>query len=152
MAYQPRPGAPRRRNEQTHAQIRRDTWLLMVAPLVLATLVMLGLLLLVILPVGAGVRAPLADVALILLILPALLVGLIVLALLLGMNYGLFLGVSKLPPYFKIAQDFVDQAAGRVKGGVKKASDAVIATRAAIAATQRTVAELGTVLPFQRRD
>ena len=152
MAYQPKRASPGTRNEQTHAQIRRDTWLQMIAPLVLATIVMLALLALVIAPAGAGVRRPLADVAILLLILPTLLIGLIMLALLLGLNYGVFFGLTRLPPYSKLAQDYVVLAADRVKGALKKASDAVIATRGAVAATRRVANDLGALLPFQRRD
>jgi hypothetical protein len=152
MAYQPKPGASRPRNPQTHAQIRRDTWLQIVAPLALAAVMLIVLLVLIILPGGAGVRRPLADVSLILLILPTALVGLIVLALLLGLNYGLFLGLTRLPPYFKIGQDYVALAAGRIQGVIKKASGAVIATRGLIAAIQRAASDAGTLLPFQRRD
>jgi hypothetical protein len=156
MGYQPQPGpaagSPRARNEQSHAQMRRDTWLQMVAPLALATLLMVVLLVLVILPVGAGVRAPLADVALMLCIIPVAIASLIGLALLLGLNYGVFLGITRLPPYFKIGQDFVSHWANTIRGGVKKASDAVIAARSALAAAQRTASDLGARLPFQRRD
>ncbi len=152
MAVQPPPGTPRPRNPRTHAQIRRDTWLLMVAPLVLAAVVMVVLLVLVILPGGAGVRRPLADVSLMLLILPTALIGLIVLALLVGLNYGLFLGLTKLPPYAKIGQDYVALAAGRIQSVIKKASDAVIAARGASAAARRAAADLGGLLPMRRRD
>jgi hypothetical protein len=150
-AQSPRRG-PRARNPHTYAQIRRDTWLQIVAPLVLAALVMLGLLALVILPGGAGVRRPAADVSLILLSLPALLILLIVLALLVGVIVGLFLALTRLPPYIKIGQDYVALAADRIQGVVKKASDAVIAVRGASAAAQRAAADLGALLPIQRRD
>ena len=53
MAYQPAPGTRRPRNPHTHAQIRRDTWLQIVAPLVLATLVLIVLMVLIISPSGA---------------------------------------------------------------------------------------------------
>lgn len=124
----------------------------MVAPLVLAAVVMVVLLVLVILPGGAGVRRPLADVALMLLILPAALAGLIALALLVGLNYGLYLGLTKLPPYLKIGQDYVALAAGRIQSIVKKVSDAVIAARGASAAARRAASDLGALLPIQRRD
>ena len=152
MAFQPKPGAARPRNLHTQAQIRRDTWLQIFAPLALAALVTLVLVVLIILPGGAGVRRPLADVSLILLILPTAVVGLIALALLIGVNVGLYLGLTRLPPYFKIAQDFVTQAADRVQGGVKKASNGVISIRATIAAARRAASDLGTLLPIKRRN
>ncbi len=64
MAYQPTPGARRPRNPHTQAQIRRDVWLQIVAPLVLATVVLIVLVVLIIAPVGAPIRRPLADVSL----------------------------------------------------------------------------------------
>ncbi len=152
MADSSRPGAPRARNPLTQAQIRRDTWLLIVAPLALAAVAMIVLLVLISLPGGAGVRRPLADVSLMFLILPTALAGLIVLALLAGLNYGLWFGLRRLPPYFKIGQDYVALAAGRIQGYVKKASDAVIATRGASAAARRAAADLGARLPLPRRD
>jgi hypothetical protein len=151
MAYQPKPAARRPRNPQTQAQMRRDTWLQMVAPLALAAVVMLVMLVLVILPVGAPVRAPLAAVALILLILPALVVGLLAIALLGGLVYVLALGILRLPPYFKIGQDYVALAAARVQGGAKKVSNGVLSARAGVAAAQRFMAGLRAALTFQRR-
>jgi hypothetical protein len=151
MAYQPKPAARRPRNPQTQAQIRRDTWLQMVAPLVLAAVVMLVLLVLVILPVGAGVRGPLAAVALILLIMPALVVGLLAMALLGGLIYVLALGILRLPPYFKIGQDYVALAAARIQGGAKRVSNVVLSMRAGVAAAQRFMVGLRAALTFQRR-
>jgi|SRR5579859_2393380 len=151
MAYQPKPAARRPRNPQTQAQIRRDTWLQMVAPLVLAAVVMLVLLVLVILPGGAGARGPLASISLILLILPAAVVGLLMVALLSGLIYVLALGILRLPPYFKIGQDYVALAAGRIQGGAKKASDVVLSARAGVAAAQRFAVGLRAALTFQRR-
>ena|SRR5258707_296840 len=151
MAYQPKLAAPRSRNPVTRAKIRRDTWLFIAAPLILAAVVMLVLLVLVILPVGAPVRSPLADVALTLLIVPALIVGLLVVALLGGLVYVLALGLGRLPPYFNIAQDYVALAAGKIQGGFKKASDGVLSVRAALAAAQRLGADLRAMLTFQRR-
>lgn len=151
MAYQPKPTAPRARNPIAQAQTRRDTWLQIAAPVILAVLVVLVLLVLLILPGGAPVRSPLADVALILLLLPTLLLGLLLVALLAGLVYLLALGLQRLPPYFKLAQDFVAKAAGQVQGGVKKASDAVLSVRAGVAAAQRMAADLRALLTFQRR-
>jgi len=151
MAYQPRPAGPRGRNPLTQAQIRRDTWLQIAAPMILAAVVMLVLLVLVILPGGALVRGPLADVSLILLILPALVGGLLVFALLAGLVYVLALGIVRLPPYFKIGQDYVALAAGRIQRGVKKASDAVLSVRAGLAAVKRAGANLRGALTLQRR-
>jgi hypothetical protein len=151
MALQPQPAARRPHNLYTQAQLRRDTWLQMVAPLVLAAVVMLVLLVLVILPGGAGVRGPLASVALILMILPVLVVGLLMLALLGGLIYVLALSILRLPPYFKIGQDYVALAAARIQGGAKKASDVVLSARAGVAAAQRFMVGIRQALTFQRR-
>ena len=151
MTYQPRPTAERPRNPQTQAQRRRDTWLQIVAPLALAAVVMLVLLVLVILPGGAGVRGPLADVSLILLIIPALVVGLLGVAVFAGLIYVLALGIRRLPPYFKIGHDYVAQAAGVIQGGANKAAHVVISAREGVAATRRILLDLRAVLTFQRR-
>jgi hypothetical protein len=151
MAAQPKPAAPRARNPVTRAKIRRDTWLQMVAPLILAVVVMVVLLVLVILPGGASVRSPLADVALTFMLVPVLIGGLLVTALLGGLIYALALGILRLPPYFKIAQDYVALAAGKIQAGVKKSSDGVLSARAGVAAAQRMGADLRAMLTFQRR-
>ena len=151
MASQPKPAAPRARNTVTQAQIRRDIWLQIGAPIILAAVVMVVLLVLVILPGGALVRSPLADVALTFMLVPALIVGLLGVALLGGLVYVLALGILRLPPYFKIAQDYVALAAGKIQGGVKKASDGVLAVRAGLAAARRMAADLRAMLTFQRR-
>ena len=151
MAAQSKPVAPRARNTLTQAKIRRDTWLQILAPIILAGLVVLVLLVLLILPGGAPVRSPLADVALILLNMPALIAGLLLAAVLGGLIYLLALGILRLPPYFKIGQDYVALAAGKIQDGVKKASDGVLSVRAAVAAAQRMGADLRAMLTFQRR-
>ena len=151
MASQSKPSAPRARNLLAQAKMRRDVQLQILAPIILAALLVLVLLVLLILPGGAPVRSPLADVALILLIVPALIGGLLLLAVLGGLIYVLALGIRRLPPYFKIGQDYVALAAGKIQGGVKKASDGVLKVRSGVAAAQRMAADLRAMLMFQRR-
>ena len=95
-------------------------------------------------------RSPAADVSLILLIIPAALGGLIVLALLAGLNYGIWLGITRLPPYFKIAQDWVALMGDRIKGGAGKVSGALLKIRTTAAGAQRLVRSVLGFLTFGR--
>ncbi|MEP7358272.1 MAG: hypothetical protein ABI847_13585 [Anaerolineales bacterium] len=142
--------APRRRNPVTRAKIRQDTLWQMLVPLAVALLVFIVLMVLVILPGGAAVRSPLADVSLMILIIPSAIGALLVLALLLGLNYVLFLGVTRLPPYFKIAQDWVAMLADRIQTGAKSVSDVVLKIRSTLAGAKRAAEDVRGFLTFRR--
>ena len=152
MAYQPKGSGRRPRNAHTQAQIRRDTLWQIAAPVAAAFLVAIVLIVLIILPGGAAVRSPVADVSLIFLILPAAILGLVMLVLLLGLNYGVFLGVTRLPPYFKLAQDFVAQVGNRVQGGAAKVSNVILKIRSFQAGARQALQDVRARLPFRRKD
>ncbi len=143
-------GGHRRRNPATKAKIRRDTiWQILVPLGVVALIGLVGMVLLI-LPGGAPVRSPLADVSLMLLIVPTVIVGLLVLALLVGLIYVLFLGITRLPPYFKLAQDWVALFAGRVQTGADSVSNVVLKIRATAAGAKRAANGLRGFLTFRR--
>ena len=150
MAHQRKWRSPTARNPHTQAQIRRDTIWQIALPLGLAVVVVLVLMVLVIAPGGAAVRAPWADVSLMLLIIPTAFAGLLVLALLAGVNYGIWFGLGKLPPYFKLAQDYVALAGDRVQAAAKKVSDVILSTRSFVAGVQRAAARARAFLSFRR--
>ena len=150
MAHPRKWRSPRARNPQTQAKIRRDTIWQIALPMGLALIVVLVLMVLLILPSGAGARGPWAAVSLMILIIPTAIAGLVVLALLAGANVGVWFGLSKLPPYFKVAQDYVALAGGYVQDAAKKASDAVVSTRSFVAGVKRAAAEARALLPFRR--
>src|SRR6186997_3074899 len=115
----------RRRNPVTRALIRRDTIWQILTPLAVGVLAVIVALVLIVLPGGADVRSPLADVSLMLLCIPTAIMGLLALALVGGLNYVALLGITRLPPYFKIAQDFVARVAGGIQNGADKVSKVV---------------------------
>ena len=144
------PRGPRRRNPVTQAQIRRDTLWQILAPLALAVVVVIAALVLIILPGGAATRSPLADVSLMLLIIPTAIGGILVLALLGALDYLAFLGITRLPPYFKIAQDWVALLMGRIRGGANSIADVILKIRSGLAAAKRAAADVRDFLTFRR--
>src|SRR5688572_1666772 len=132
MVQDSRSGRPRRRNPVTRAQIRRDTLWQILAPLAAAVVTVIVLLVLVILPTGAVTRAPLADVSLMFLIIPAAIGGLLALALVAGLIFVVWLGLTRLPPYFKIAQDWVALAADRIQSGANRVSNVILKIRSTL--------------------
>jgi hypothetical protein len=115
-----------------------------------AVVVVIVALVLVILPGGAATRSPLAAVSLMLLIVPTVILGVLVLALVLALNYGVWLGLTKLPPYFKIAQDFVARVADGIQHGADRVSKVVLKIRSTLAGVKRAANGIRGLLPFRR--
>jgi hypothetical protein len=134
----------------TKAQIRRDTIWQILTPLGVAVVVVIVALVLVILPGGAATRSPLADVSLMLLCVPTAIMGLLALALVVGLNYVALLGLTKLPPYFKIAQDFVARVADGIQHGADRVSKVVLKIRSTLAGVKRAANGIRGFLPFRR--
>jgi len=145
-----RPSGPRRRNPVTKAQIRRDTIWQILTPLAVAVVVVIVALVPVILPGGAATRSPLAAVSLMLLIVPTVILGVLVLALLLGLNYGVWLGITRLPPYFKIAQDWVALLADRIQNAADSVSKVILKIRSTLAGVKRAANGVRGFLTFRR--
>ena len=150
MMNDSRPSAPRRRNPVTKAQIRRDTIWQILTPLAVGVVVVIVALVLVILPGGAAVRSPFAAVSLMLLIVPTVILGVLVLALVLGLNYGVWLGITRLPPYFKIAQDWVALVADRIQHGADSVSKVILKIRSTLAGVKRAANGVRGFLTFRR--
>ena len=150
MMQDSRPSGPRRRNPVTRAQIRRDTIWQILTPLAVAVVVVIVALVLVILPGGAATRSPLAAVSLMLLIVPTVILGVLVLALLLGLNYGVWLGITRLPPYFKIAQDWVALLADRIQNAADSVSKVILKIRSTLAGVKRAANGVRGFLTFRR--
>ena len=150
MAHPRKWRSPRARNPLTQTQIRRDTIWQIALPLGLAVVGALVLMVLIIAPSGAAVRSPWADVSLMFLIIPTAFAGLFVLVLLAGVIYGVWFGLSKLPPYFKVAQDYVALAGDYVQGAAKKVSNVILSTRSFAAGVKRAGADVRAFLSFRR--
>jgi hypothetical protein len=150
MLEPPRPEQahrlPRTRNPRTYAKIRRDVIWQMGLPLGLAVLAGIVLGVLVSLPGGAATRSAWADVSLIFLIIPTVLAGLIVLALVLGLCFAAYYGLRELPYLFRIVQDYAAQASAVVKTGADKASGVVLSIRSFGAGVSRAAKQVRQVL------
>lgn len=153
MDDQPRQSPPtsaKRRNQRTRALMRRDVAWQIALPLGLAGLVVLVLAALLILPVGAPVRSVWADLSLIFLIIPTALMGLILLALLAAVVYGLVIVLRELPYYAKQAQDFVALATYRISGAATKVSNVILSIRSFWAGVRKAAADVRSILPARR--
>ena len=140
-----RAAAPRARNLKTQAHVRRTIIWQIALPLGLAFMGAVVLGVLVSLPGGAATRSPWADVSLMLLIMPTVILGLLLLVVVGAAGYGLYRALPFVPIYAKIAQDFVAIVAYRVQAGANKVSGGVLSVRAALAAVQRTAAGLRSI-------
>jgi hypothetical protein len=149
MSYQPRspnatPGL-RARNTRTQALIRRDVIWQIALPLGLAVLAVLVVAVLLILPGGAPYRSVWADISLIFLIVPALIVGLIILALLGGSIYGLRLGLRELPYLFKRLQDWTAVFTYRASRAAEKVAGVILTTRSAWAGARKAADDIRSI-------
>jgi hypothetical protein len=152
MDYQPKPAPPgaRLRNQRTAALVRRDVTWQIALPLALAGLVLLVLAVLIVLPVGAPVRSVWADISLIFLIIPTALIGLVVLALIAALVYGLIIVLRELPYYAKRAQDFVALATYRINQIAAKPANLILSIRSFWAGVRKAAAEVRSNLPARR--
>jgi hypothetical protein len=117
--------------------MRRDVIWQMALPLGLAVAAVLVPMVLLIAPGGAPVRSVWADVALIFLIIPTAIFGLIALALLVGLIVAAVYGLRELPYLFKRAQDFVALVGYRVQAGAGKASGVFLSIQSLTAGVRR---------------
>lgn len=137
---------PKVRNPQTQAKIRHDVIWQIGVPMGVATLVLVGLMVLIISAETAYLRSPLADVSLIFVLMPVLAVGLVVLAVVGGLIYGVMYGLRELPFLFKRVQDIVFLVRDYTKDYTGRAARVVIEAEAKVASAQ-TVAEKLRLLP-----
>ena len=145
-ASEPKPRLPRIRNPRTHARLRRDVIWQIGLPIGLALAAGITLGVLVSIPGGAATRSAWADVSLMLLIVPIVVVGLILLALIAGLVFAAYYGLRELPFVFRIAQDYAARAAGYVKTGAGKASGVILSIRAFTTGVGRAVKDVRQLL------
>ena len=85
-----------------------------------------------------------------LLIVPTVILGVLVLAVVLGLNYAAWLGITRLPPYFKIAQDWVALIADRIQNAADSISKVILKIRSTLAGVQRAANSVRGFLTFRR--
>lgn len=103
---------PTARNPATTARFRRESWWQIIFPVVLVGVISLGVVVFFGIMAFAGEpgeASVVADFTLIILIILALVGGLILLALVIGLWYGVTYIVRAIPPYTFVAQQSVDK-------------------------------------------
>ena len=112
------PPTERPRNPHTEALHKRETFWQIYFPMWLALLVIMVVCILAALSAfadGGAVGRLWADISLVFLILQAMMFAFPLLIIFGGLAYGVGYVIPKLPPYFKIAQDYAALAAREVK-------------------------------------
>ncbi len=127
---------PRLRNPRTHSIMRREMFWQIWLPLGLAAGLAIAALVWLILPQAFPTRSPLADVSLMWLILIAALQGLISLALLGGLIYGLYYLLRESPFWFSRAQEIMDVVAAQALSITAQIDAGILTARSFIAAAQ----------------
>jgi hypothetical protein len=119
------------RNPATHAIHRREVFWQITFPLIIALLLILGLVGVVIFAgfQGLGEVSRWADVSLIWLLLPALVVVLVMLLMLSGVVYLITRLLAILPGYARLAQDFFYLVQVRVKSISDKLVEPILKLR-----------------------
>lgn len=111
------------RNLITRQVHRKETFWQIAFPLILGGLAVLGLAVWAVMaPSGGGNTSQAADVSLIFLIVPLLVMAFILLAVLIGLIYGMARLLGFLPQKFYLLQGFFD----RIRAGVRKAADKAV--------------------------
>ncbi len=115
-----------RHRRPTHASYRKHrrqlAWQIVV-PVIVAALLIIAATVLVSMAAakGTGDIARWAAISTIWLVIPFLFIGLVVLALVIGLAYAVGLGAGFIPPYTRKAQVFVSQVEAGVKRGAAMA-------------------------------
>ena len=141
---------PKVRNPATQARIRRDVFWQIGLPLAAVLMVLVSAGVWVVLPQGAATRSPIADVSLILLICPAMVVALVVLALVAGLCVGMVYALRELPYLLKRGQDVMVLALYYTQKYAGRVADVFVSTRARLAAGHKTTQHVWALLDRRR--
>jgi hypothetical protein len=126
---------PTARNPATTARFRRESWWQIIFPVVLVGTISLGVVVFLGIMAFAGEpgselpASVVADFTLILLILLALVGGLILLALVIAVWYGVTYVVRAIPPYTFVAQQSVDKVYQATNNVSNKIAGVIISIR-----------------------
>jgi hypothetical protein len=119
------------RNPVTHAAHRREVFWQITFPLILTLLILLGLAAFVIYTgfQGAGSVSRWADISLIWLLLPAVVVTLVVLLILIGLVYLISKLLGVFPGYARLVQNYFHLAQVRTRSIADKVVEPVLKLR-----------------------
>lgn len=138
MLLPDRPPLPPR-NPTTHAKHRREVLWQITFPLLIVLVLLLGLVGLVI---WAGVQANpdvgrWADVSLVWLIVPVIIISFLFLVLLSGITFGVIKLIQVLPPYARLVQDFFLRVQVKVAEISNRLTAPIIRSKGAAAGARR---------------
>lgn len=136
------PPLPKVRNPRTHALIRRETFWQITTPLAIALLAVVGVLAVVVLGAAGRLAAPtrpLADIALMFLIVLAFVAGFFMLAVGVVVAVGLAYGLRELPFLFKRVQDFLWVVAQQTRSMTQRVDNRIVGVHISLAAVRSLV-------------
>lgn len=147
----PLPLSPAKtRNPRTQARIRRDVFWQIGLPLGAVLLLVLGAGVWMVLPQGAATRSPVADVSLIFLTCPASVLAILTLAVVAGLCGGVFYILKELPYWLKRVQDVMVLVVHYTQKYAARVANVFLATRANLAAGQRTTEHVWSLIDRRR--
>lgn len=123
------------RNPVTQRAHGRQTMWQIVLPLIIGALVAIALGVLAGLA-GADRTSRWADISLIFMIIPAMLVSLLFVVLSVGLNYGLFRVLKFVPPFARRVQDVFGRAEQRIRTGADMAVEPILRAQSLLAAAR----------------
>jgi hypothetical protein len=155
MSHLPQTPPPKIRNRRTQALSRRESFWQILFPLGLVCLGVLALMTLIIVGSITGSITPaqdsaFADVSLMFLILIAGAGGLVIAALLVGVNVGVIYALRELPYLFKRVQDYAALVAYHVKRVAAPLNEGVLSVGSFVAAVRQAVVSVRSILASGR--
>ncbi len=141
------PKPPRTRNPHTQALIAKESFWQIWLPIGLTVLVIVGLWVWTWVPGAAGVRSPIADVSLVLIILVAAFFALIVFAIICALIYGLYYLLRESPFWLKRGQDIVWMASQQTRSTTRRMTDAVTEANANAAGVRKVLDRFRDLFP-----
>jgi hypothetical protein len=117
---------PVERNTQTQAKFQRETWWQITFPLLVTVCLIFACTFGVFLASGPQGTTIVADYAVILLMLPTILAGIVTILLLGGCVYGVLFLIASVPPYAFVVQKAFNRVRDQVVGLSEKISRAAI--------------------------
>lgn len=123
---------PTERNPITEKNFKRDSWWQITFPVLVVTLLSIGLAVVLYFFRGAGGTSIIADYTLIILLIPALVVVLVVFGALVGLAVILGKAIRGIPPYTNSAQQFLQKTHSVVDKTSTQVASGVISARSAM--------------------
>ena len=125
-------------------EFRKTVWLQIYIPLIFIILLVAGFVA-ILWTGGVGTFSGWADTALVFLLIPALLVGLIIFGLLAALSYGVFYVIGLIPGPSKQGQEFMRKVAREIRRVADLICRPFFAPRAAKSALSKAIRHLASI-------